>query len=160
MTTRDLSIADLLEPRSRVDVGLFARSLVVPFVYTRLLLVLAGFFAVYWIPQARAIGWDLPTSSAALNMWSHFDGRWYLAIARDGYSYTPGEMSGVAFAPLYPMLMRVGGRLAGASDEAYLAAGLVISNVSLIVSLAYMMAILLMEGYDRAVASRTAWYIL
>jgi hypothetical protein len=160
MTTRELGIADLLQPRSRVDVALFVRGLIVPFVYTRLILVLAGFFAIYRIPQARAIGWDLPTSSSALNMWSHFDGRWYLTIARDGYSFTPGEMSGVAFAPLYPMLMRLGGRLAGGSDEAYLIAGLVIGNLSLIVALGYMMAILLMEGYDRAVASRAVWYVL
>lgn len=160
MTTQNLNIADLLQPRSGVDLSLFARGLIVPFVYTRLMLILAGCFAIYCIPQARAIGWDLPTSSSTLNMWSHFDGRWYLTIARDGYDYTPGQMSGVAFAPLYPMLMRIGGRFAGGSDDAYLIAGLVISNLSLIIALAYVMAILLMEGYDRAIAARCAWYVL
>jgi hypothetical protein len=160
VTTRNLTILDALEPRSGIDFPLFFRGLVVPLVYTRLILVFAGYFAILYVPQARAIGWNLPTSSNALNMWSHFDGRWYLTIARDGYSFTPGQMSGVAFAPLYPMLMRLGGRLAGGSDDAYLIAGLVISNLSLIIALAYIMALLLMEGYDRATASRACWYIL
>ncbi len=142
MTTRNLTILDALEPRSGIDFPLFFRGLMVPFVYTRLILVFAGYFAILYVPQARAIGWNLPTYSNALNMWSHFDGRWYLTIARDGYSFTPGQMSGVAFAPLYPMLMRLGGCLAGGSDDAYLIAGLIISNLSLIIALAYVMALL------------------
>ncbi len=139
---------------------LLLRAVIVPFVYTRLLLICAGCLAIYRLPGARAVGWDLPTHSAAIDMWSHFDGNWYLSIARDGYRLIPGQQCNVVFSPLFPMLMRIGGRLAGGSDRAFLIAGLVISNAGLIVTLIYMMALLLLEGYDQTVAARAAWYVL
>lgn len=36
-----------------------------------------------------------------------WDAGWYLAIAREGYQYTPGEPSSVAFFPLLPLLTRL-----------------------------------------------------
>jgi Gpi18-like mannosyltransferase len=136
------------------------RAVIVPFAFTRLLLICAACFAIYRLPAARADGWNLPTGSAAIDIWSHFDGRWYLTIARDGYYLIPGQQSNVVFAPLYPMLMRIGGLLAGGSDNAFLIAGIVISNLALIVALTYMMALLLLEGYDQKTAARAAWYVL
>jgi hypothetical protein len=46
-----------------------------------------------------------------LRAWAHWDARWYVAIAREGYWYVPGEQSPVAFFPLYPLLLRGGGAL-------------------------------------------------
>lgn len=144
----------------RIDLPFLFRSIFIPFAFTRLILICAACFAIYRIPAARAVGWHLPTSSNALNMWSHFDGRWYLAIARDGYEWNPNEQCSVPFSPLYPMLMRFGGRLAGGSDDAYLIAGLIISNIALVVAIGYVMALLLMDGHDRLTATRASWYIL
>jgi hypothetical protein len=93
-------------------------------------------------------------------MWSHFDGRWYLTIARDGYQWIPNEQCGVAFAPLYPMLMRIGGVLGGGSDQAFLIAGLVISNLALIAAIVYMIQLLVMDGYDQITAARAGLYVL
>ena len=135
-------------------------SLVAPFVFTRLLLVCVGLAAIFLLPKARADGWNLPTGSVAIDMWSHFDGRWYLDIAENGYRLIPGQQCNVAFAPLYPMLMRIGGLMAGGSDAAFLIAGIVISNLALIVALGYMMALLRLEGYDQTIAARAAWYVL
>jgi hypothetical protein len=93
-------------------------------------------------------------------MWSHFDGRWYLSIARDGYHWVPNQQNGVAFSPLYPMLMRCCGWLWGGSDQALLIAGLVISNLSLLLAIGYTSALLLREGYDETAASRASWAVL
>ncbi|WP_233595246.1 MULTISPECIES: mannosyltransferase family protein [Corallococcus] len=38
--------------------------------------------------------------------WAHFDAGWYAHIATQGYSYTPGQQSPVAFFPLYPLVLR------------------------------------------------------
>lgn len=146
--------------KPRIDFRFLMRAVIFPFAFTRLLLICAACVAIYRIPAARAVGWDLPTSSNALNMWSHFDGRWYLVIARDGYQWIPNQQNGVAFAPLYPMLMRLGGLLAGGSDQAFLIAGIVISNLALIIAIIYMMALLLMDGHDQITAARAAWYVL
>jgi Mannosyltransferase (PIG-V) len=146
--------------RPRIDFRFLLRSVIVPFASTRLLLICAACFAIYRLPSAHAVGWDLPTSSNVLNMWSHFDGRWYLTIARDGYQWIPNEQNSVPFAPLYPMLMRFGGLLAGGSDQAYLIAGIVISNLALIVAIVYMMALLLLDGYDQTTAARAGLYVL
>jgi hypothetical protein len=159
-TARAIAFGNSSIPEYRERAKLLLRAVIVPFVYTRLLLICAGCFAMYRLPGARAVGWDLPTGSAAIDMWSHFDGRWYLTIARDGYQLIPGQQCNVVFAPLFPMLMRLGGRLAGGSDDAFLIAGMVISNLALIVALAYMSALLLLEGYDQKTAARAAWYVL
>ncbi len=42
----------------------------------------------------------------AFRGWVHWDASWYASISRDGYAYHPGSQSGVAFFPLYPMLIR------------------------------------------------------
>lgn len=48
-----------------------------------------------------------------IDAWLVDDARWYQAIAADGYSYTPGQQSSVAFFPAYPMAVRGVGLLLG-----------------------------------------------
>ena len=50
-------------------------------------------------------GVDLPDNALQRGL-SHWDGGWYMSIARDGYWYRPGEASPVAFFPAYPMMVR------------------------------------------------------
>ena len=38
--------------------------------------------------------------------WARFDAGWYAHIATEGYSYTPGQQSPVAFFPAYPVVLR------------------------------------------------------
>ncbi|AKJ01876.1 mannosyltransferase PIG-V [Archangium gephyra] len=38
--------------------------------------------------------------------WVGWDSSWYMRIAEEGYSFTPGEQSSVAFFPLYPLAIR------------------------------------------------------
>jgi hypothetical protein len=138
----------------------FLRNVLFPFAYTRGLLLLAAWFALHYLPRAAEAGWNGPTSSAAINIWSHFDGQWYLSIARGGYHFVPGGQSNIAFSPLYPMLMRIGGFLAGGSDAAMLAAGIIVSNVALLAAVGYLVALMQLEGHDESAAARAGWYLL
>ena len=38
--------------------------------------------------------------------WVGWDSSWYMRIAEEGYRYTPGEQSSVAFFPVYPLAIR------------------------------------------------------
>jgi hypothetical protein len=38
--------------------------------------------------------------------WVGWDSSWYMRIAEEGYRYTPGEQSSVAYFPLYPLAIR------------------------------------------------------
>jgi hypothetical protein len=38
--------------------------------------------------------------------WVAWDSSWYMRIAQEGYAFTPGQQSSVAFFPLYPLLIR------------------------------------------------------
>jgi len=51
---------------------------------------------------ARATWADVPTVLG----WARFDAGWYAHIATEGYSYTPGVQSPVAFFPAYPLAIR------------------------------------------------------
>jgi Dolichyl-phosphate-mannose-protein mannosyltransferase len=50
--------------------------------------------------------------------WVRYDAGWYSIIADQGYSYTPGQQSPVAFFPGYPLLVRA---LSGLFDNTQLA---------------------------------------
>ena len=42
-----------------------------------------------------------------------YDSGWYYSVATNGYFYTPGKQSSVAFFPAYPLMMRAGGPVFG-----------------------------------------------
>src|SRR5437870_4359625 len=97
----------------------FWRDVFVPAAVTRAVLVLIGLTAL--APRQAALTDKLPTAEPWINMWSAWDGLWYMLVARDGYSYVPGHESTAAFAPALPALMRLGGLLSGRNDvESYL----------------------------------------
>ena len=62
-------------------------------------------------------------SRAWIDAWLVDDARWYQSIAADGYSYTPGQQSSIAFFPAFPMTVRGLGWLLG--DDFRLAGWLV-----------------------------------
>ena len=100
---------------------------------------------------------DLPDWLAA---WSRYDAEWYLSIARDGYSFNPRRESNIAFAPLLPALMKVGGLLVGGDDNATLAlAGIVVTNLALLVGIGFFVALARLD-FDRPTAARAGWYLL
>lgn len=65
----------------------------------------------------------------------HWDSFWYLKIAREGYEYIPGQLSSIAFFPLYPLLIRA---ISGIPLIQPALAGWFISTISLGVGLIFL----------------------
>ncbi|SOD97889.1 hypothetical protein [Blastococcus haudaquaticus] len=60
---------------------------------------------------------------AWLDVWFQGDSGWYHSIAAEGYSYTPGQQSSIAFFPVFPLLVLAVGQVLGGDYST--AAGLV-----------------------------------
>ena len=72
---------------------------------SRLFYLLAGTLLARVVPVSpfQRITSDVP--SGTMNLWSHWDGEHYVALAAGGYLQPPENVS-PAFFPLYPLLMR------------------------------------------------------
>ena len=72
---------------------------------SRLFYLLAGALLARLVPVSpfHRITSDVP--SGTMNLWSHWDGEHYVALAAGGYLQPPENVS-PAFFPLYPLLMR------------------------------------------------------
>lgn len=130
-----------------------------PWLVTRVALLVAGLAAPALVPRAEGSGvWD-PTAAPWLNMWTRWDGLEYLLITHEGYSYVPGRESNIAFAPLLPLLMKLGTLVGGGSYDASIATALVVSNGALLVGLWY---VYLLARADLGVeaARRAVLYVL
>jgi hypothetical protein len=96
---------------------------------TRVPVLLLGAIAVAIVgttpaPTAEAL-WRVSGSEIG-NLLARWDTQYYLSIATDGYHWNPSVLrhENVVFFPLYPLLMRWGGRLIGGHP---LVAGLIVS---------------------------------
>src|SRR2546426_1187009 len=102
---------------------------------TRALVAFTALAALSLFPIATPCGASCHLSTVPLlDAASRWDGGWYLGIAREGYGHAEGAQTDLAFFPLYPALMRAIGMLGGSSDDAYLAAGVLVSNAALLVA--------------------------
>ena len=134
-----------------------ARAVLVPFLLTRALVAAIALAATALVPPSAICRNACDASSIAiLNVAARWDGDPYLTIAREGYS--ADNVSLVAYFPLYPFLMRLGGALFG-SDDAFLAAGVVISNLALFAALVYLARSVMLD-HDAKTATRAAVYLL
>ncbi|MBA3617834.1 MAG: hypothetical protein H0W52_17245, partial [Rubrobacteraceae bacterium] len=72
---------------------------------SRLLYLISGSLLASVVPISsfQRITMDVPSGS--MNIWSHWDGEHYVALAMGGYLNPPDSVS-PAFFPLYPLLMR------------------------------------------------------
>jgi hypothetical protein len=79
----------------------------VAFVVSRLLLVVAAVLGEVIVPHGRTL--DTGDTGPILTSLTTWDGWWYLGIARDGYHADPisDAYRDTAFAPLYPIVIRV-----------------------------------------------------
>ncbi len=93
---------------------------------------------------------DMP--SGRMNLWSHWDGEHYVALALHGYLNPPTNVS-PAFFPLYPLLMRGFAALVGGpvSTEAMSLCGLLVSLLLLPFAFYFLYQIAL-DGWGRRVA--------
>jgi Gpi18-like mannosyltransferase len=124
------------------------REVLIDFAATRIAIIIIAELAAVIIGQ-RAGTHVQESSYVLLAVWGRWDAVHYLNIATQGYQGTD-----MAFFPLYPLLIRMVGALAGN----HLIAGLLISNVSFFFGLLYLYKLLEHE-YDRAVARRAIFYV-
>jgi len=75
------------------------------------------------------------TPSPFWDTFARFDSGWYEGIAREGYSYTEGGRSNIAYFPVYPMLMRHVGRLFGRHHAAFYLGGIIVSWTSFVLAM-------------------------
>jgi len=121
------------------------------FVLTRLLLVLVTYFG-YILLTAEKYS-STPVDVVALfTSWNHWDAANYVRIAQFGY----GSKFDLAFFPLYPLLISGFGHLLG--DWAYLASGMVISNIALLALMIVMYELAVDMGGEK-VARRSVLYL-
>lgn len=69
----------------------------------------------------------MPNPHPFWDTFARYDSGWYHGIASQGYVYAEGGRNNLAFFPLYPLLMRAGGRLLGSRQEDFYFAGIVVS---------------------------------
>jgi 4-amino-4-deoxy-L-arabinose transferase-like glycosyltransferase len=93
-------------------------------------------------------------------MWLHFDSGFYTDIARHGYwgASTLHDRSNWAFFPLYPWIISCVRWLFGSGEDAYIIAGVLISNIASVIAMGYLYALVFREFGKRA-AGLTVLYL-
>ena len=91
---------------------------------------------------------------AMLDPFGKWDGIWYQRIADYGYDPTVAHGNGVAFSPLYPLMVR---EVASALSITYLAAGVLISTVCFLVALVLLHGLIARRSGERM--ARTAVWL-
>jgi Gpi18-like mannosyltransferase len=121
------------------------------FLITRVAIVLLGVFSSFIILQNQWFG----EPQSILDLFIRWDSNWYLGIASEGYFYTPGEQSSIAFFPLYPLLIK----LFSLTLLNPKIVGLLISNIAFLAGAIYLFKLVMLETKDRELASKTVWYL-
>lgn len=143
------------------------REAILPFLTTRVSLVLVGLLATFYLLPLLKSNPLLPSASinaklpdALWLMWRHFDSGFYVNIAMHGYwpASTLKTASNWIFHPLYPLLIAPFGRLFGGSLDAFTIAGVVVSNAAALVAMIYLYK-LVRQDFGSTIASRTVIYL-
>src|SRR6266699_4689251 len=169
MITKELETD--IQPASSVQltstVAPIWREALLPYLCNRLVLVLVGLLADFYIlPLLKS---NSLLSPVKLNthfpdtlwlMWRHFDAGFYIDIAEHGYwaASTLHTMSNWIFLPLFPMLIYPLGHLFGGSVAAFNIGGIVISNLAGLVAVTYLY-LLVRRDFDTRTASRAVFYL-
>jgi len=143
------------------------REALLPYLGTRLVLVLVGLLADFYIlPLLKS---NALLSPVALNthfpdalwlMWRHFDAGFYMDIAEHGYwaASTLQAKSDWLYLPLYPLLVNPLGHLFGGKDAAFDIAGIIVSNGAGLVAVSYLY-LLVRREFGSRIACRTVYYL-
>jgi dolichyl-phosphate-mannose-protein mannosyltransferase len=138
-----------------------------PYLGTRIILVLVGLLANFYILPLMISNPILPSHAVNIRfpqalwlMWQRFDSGFYLGIAHYGYwpASTLHSHSNWVFYPLYPLLISIVAFLFGGSADAFSLAGLLISNVAALIAVTFLY-LLVRREFGRQIASHTALYL-
>jgi len=122
------------------------------FIVSRLLILFVGFLSSLVIIKGDWFG----KPKSLLDLFFRWDSGWYLSIVKNGYFYTPGKESSVAFFPLYPMLIKIFSFLFGNPKLI----GFIISNVALLFAAIYLYKLIKLDFEDSNIASKTIFFML
>jgi hypothetical protein len=144
----------------------------IPFLATRMALLLVGWFSRYFPPSpdyplqdAVARGWHF-SPYRLLDIWGRWDTGWYISIVRDGYMLRGDlaqQQSNVSFFPFYPYLVRAilwPVPVQWQSDGVVLLAGVILSNLFLLGGLIFLYLLTVELTQTRNVAQRAVLYLL
>ncbi|MCP4141807.1 MAG: hypothetical protein GY755_16290 [Chloroflexi bacterium] len=101
----------------------------------------------HWMPEEIHPFWA---------MWARWDSQWYKWIVEQGYWLRPGQMSNVAFFPMYPLLVDI---LSSTFGINIIIASIVISNTALLGAFLFLYKLALLEFVDKDSAYRTVFYL-
>lgn len=107
------------------------------FLLTRLFIAGSGYFCITSFLKHKWFG----DPQSFLDFFFRWDSGWYYSIVTEGYSYTPGKSSNVAFYPLYPLLVKIFSSIFGHAKEI----GFIISNLGLLTGAYYLYRIVIFE---------------
>jgi len=169
MITREKEVSiqlalSLERPKSFASIW---REALLPYLGTRLVLVLVGLLIDFYILPLLKSNPYLPSVSLSTHfpdtlwlMWRRFDAGFYVDIAEHGYwpASTLHTASDWIFLPLYPMLIYPFGHLFGGSDAAFDIAGILVSNAAAVVAAVYLY-LLVRRDFGSQIASRTVIYL-
>jgi hypothetical protein len=122
------------------------------FIISRLGILLISYLTNLIMAKGFWFGDPNKTFLDLFNMW---DSGWYMKIVENGYFYTPGQESSVAFFPLYPMVVKFFSLLFGNP----LVFGFIVSNVSLIIAGIYLYKLVELDFGD-STASKTVFFMM
>jgi hypothetical protein len=102
----------------------------------RVVSALVAFFVSITFPLNANQGFSVyKTPHAFWDTFARYDAGWYNQIATGGYAYAAGGRNNLAFFPLYPLLMRWGGKLLGGEQQDFYFAGILVSWVAFAIAM-------------------------
>jgi hypothetical protein len=119
------------------------RSAAATAVGTRLPILLVGYLAVSMFGYVNGRAPLRHFDNELLNLPVRWDAGWYLQIVTEGYRFVSNEsevQQNIVFFPLYPLLVRLLGRLFGGHMPGYVWAGMAVSLASFFAALLYLYA--------------------
>lgn len=143
------------------------RDALLPYLVTRLSLVLIGLLTDFYILPLLKSNSVLPSPAANTRfpdalwlMWQRFDSGFYLGLAKSGYwpASTLHTYSNWAFFPLFPLLIFPLAHLFGGSETAFSLAGLLISNAAALIAIIYLYKLVQRE-FGAKIASLSVIYL-
>ncbi|HEY0756613.1 MAG TPA: glycosyltransferase family 39 protein [Ktedonobacteraceae bacterium] len=157
----------LSEAQKKVTVAQIWQEAILPYLGTRLLILVVGLFATYYIMPLLVHVSPLPSPATMMAfpqslwlMWSRFDGGFYIQIAQSNYwaASTLHERTDWVFYPLFPLLISGGAKLLGGSSAAYYIAGILIANIAGVFMMVYLY-LLVRREFNSKIASRSVLYL-
>ncbi len=126
------------------------------FLLSRTILFIIIYATLVFLPVRNGKGfWRGFPNNRFLDGWARFDSGWYAGIAKNGYKNIPtGKGQDTNFFPMYPILMRVVGKVTG---DVFLA-GIIVSNIFFLFAL-FGLYKLVLTKYGPNIAEKTVYVL-